>query len=525
MQRDTFIGALQRRWWVVVVAVVLGGIAGALPSPRKAADSASTYSATHTLLISSTDPSGQITSDTISESQIVLLTTVGEVPKAVAKELGQSNAASLAAQIQVNLDQTSNSLSITTTQAAPELAVKIADAFADQLTTYLATRQDDLREQRLSAANDRLTSLQTQIQTLSRDAAASPSDKVIQAKLDAASSRYSTVFAEADALQSEPKIISLVTLQAAEAVPVKQQGLRAPGSRTSRGLFLALIGGLVGLAVVVALNLFDRRIRQRAQAEAILGVPVQMTIPVANRPTDRGLSVRRDRHDPISDAYRAMRSVLALAHNDRADKTKAPVTLVLSSGPADGKTTASLNIAAAFVEAGSRTVAVNTDFRRPALSRAAEVVDVETSAPEALPNMPLRVSPTVAGLRVYDERLQDRDSPPGDLARKVVQITPWLKSHYDEVIIDSPPVSLAAEVLELLSVADTIVVMVRLGHTRIDAAAKTAETLRALGISNFLLAVIGGATDRGNAYYSYGYSRGFEYGPRPRSEADLYEPY
>ena len=57
----------------------------------------------------------------------------------------------------------------------------------------------------------------------------------------------------------------------------------------------------------------------------------------------------------------------------------------------------------------------------------------------------------------------------------------------------------------MLPHADTIVVVVRLGHTRIDSAAKTAETLRALGITQFLLVVIGGATDRRSTYYGYYY--------------------
>ncbi len=524
MERDSFAGALQRRWWVVVLTTLLGAFAGAAPVPERVADTVSSFSATHTLLLTSNDPLGVVSSDTISPSQIVLLATTGDVPKLVAEQIGYAgNPATLASQVQIDLDGGTNSLQISTNQSTPEQAVAIADGFAKILTSFLATRQDTLREQRLAASLTRLASLETQIAELSKEAITNPDDPLVKAKLDAASRRYSVVFEQFDNLQEAATTINLVTLESAQPIAIESQGLRAPGSRRSRGLFGAMAGAAIGLAAVLVLNFFDRRIRQRAQAEAILGVPVQLTIPFARKANDRGVAVRRERHDRISDTYRAMRSVLNLAHADRADLSRAPVTLVLSAGPGDGKTTASANIAAAFAEAGTRTIAINADFRRPALGKLLGVSNATGAEEDLRKDNPERVSPMVRGLRLHDERLVDRDSTPGDLARKTVQMLPSFTRKFDAVVIDTPPVSLAAEVLELLPHADTIVVMVRLGHTRIDAAAKTAETLRALGITNFLLVVIGGATDRGFNYYGYGYGRSYNQGaPRGgRPEREL----
>jgi Mrp family chromosome partitioning ATPase len=176
---------------------------------------------------------------------------------------------------------------------------------------------------------------------------------------------------------------------------------------------------------------------------------------------------------------------------------------VLSAGSGDGKTTATGNLAAAFVESGSRTVAVNADFRRPTLAALLEADNLAGVAPEALPDMPLVVSGSVTGLRVYDECLPNDDASPSELARKVVRTMPWLTSHYEDVVVDSAPVASAAEILELLPVADNIIVIVRLGHTRIESAVRTAETLRALGVEDFMLVVIGGG-GRGDDAYEYG---------------------
>ena len=519
MERDTFVGALRRQWWVVVVAFVAGFAIGAIPSPKKASDGVSSYEATHTMLISSNDPSGSVVSDTLNLNEIQLLSTAGQVPKKVAARLSEPNAALLVSQIQANLDGSSNSFTISARAPTADRAELIADTFAEELSKFVVTRQDEVREQRLTAATERLDALQIDVRDLSAQIARNPDDRIIQAKLDAATRRYSTVFEEFDTLQGQPRTISLVTLESAEAVPVNQRGLQAPRSRVTRGLFLGVVGAVLGLGLVLLLGVLDPRIRRREQAESILGVRAQLTIPSSVRIGERLVSVRRDRHDPVADSYRALRSVLSLANGDRPDRSIAPITLVLSAGSGDGKTTATANLAAAYTETGARTVAVNTDFRRPSLAGLLAAGD--NPAPEALPDMPLVLSNSVAGLRVYDERLTDAAASPSELARKVVRTLPWLTTNYEEVVIDSAPVAMAAEILELLPVADTIVVFVRLGHTKIEAAARTAETLRALGVKDYLLVVIGGPGRHDDAYYygSTGEAAAFDRGRGLAGEA------
>lgn len=504
--RDSFVGALRRQWWIVVAAFVLGLVIGAVPTPKKANVSSTVYDATNTMVLSSNDPSGSIVSDTINVNEISLLAVAGQVPKNVAARLGEPNSALLVTQVHSELDGSTNAFTYTARDRSAERAVLIADTFAEELAKYITTRQDEVREQRLTAAEERMAVLQQDVQTYSKQLVTHPDDRIIQAKLDAATRRYSNVFEEYDTLQGQPRTISLVSLETAEAVPVNSSaGFRAPRSRLARGLFLGLAGAVIGAGLVLLLNLLDPRIRRRSQAEAILGTRAQLSIPTSTRVGERLLAVRRDRNDPIANAYRALRSIISLSNSDREDLSTAPLTLILSSGSGDGKTTGTANLAAAFIETGARTVAVNTDFRRPALAATLSATDLSAVAPEALPNLPLVVSASVPGLRVYDERLQDDDASPSELARKVVRTLPWLRANFEEIVVDSAPVAVAAEILELLPAADTIVVVVRLGHTRIEAATRTAETLRALGVTDFLLVVVGGQSRHDDAYY-YGSS-------------------
>lgn len=501
MQRDSFLGALKRRWWVVAAAFLIGLVAGAAPSPDKARDAAEAYAATHTLLLTSNDPSGAIISDTLNLAEIELYASAGEVPRRVATKLGIANAAQLALQVSTSLDGSNGSLTISTRQSTAERAEDIVDSFAKELSDFISVRQDEVREQRLNAATSRVVELKSKVTELAAKLAQSPTDPLVQAELDAATRQYGAAFETSELLSGEPRTISLVTLQPAEAVAVQAEGFQAPRSRTSRGLLLGVVGAILGGGLVLVLNLVDPRIRRRSQAEAIFGTRAQLTIPVSMRIGERIIWVRRDRNDAIGNAYRALRSVLALAHHDRDDTTRAPVTLVLSSGPGDGKTTATVNLAAAFAETGARTVAVNTDFRRPSLSGALEALGGAAHASEAPVRMPIVISRAVPELRVYDERSVDTEAVPGELARRVTRNLANLTEMYDEVLLDSPPISLAAEVFEFLPLADSIVVLVRLGHTRLETATKAAETLRALGIDDFLLVIVGGGSQEDGAYY------------------------
>lgn len=507
MERDSFFGALRRQWWIVIAAFAVGLVVGAIPTPKSSTDRGSLYEATHTMIISSNDPTGSISSDTINITELQLLATAGNVPKAVAARLGVSNAALLAAQLQVAVDGGSNSITFTTRSLSAKQAEEIVDAFADELSTFITVRQDELREQRLTASSLRLEELQTSVRELSAQLLANPGDRIIQAKLDAATRRYSTVFEEYDTLQGQPRIISLVTLESGEAIPVAAGGFRAPRSRLSRGLLLGVAGAVVGLGVVLLLSLLDPRVRRRAQAEAILGVRSQVSIPAVPSSGQRLLAVRRDRHDPVADAYRALRSIVTLANQDRHDTTVGAVTLVVSAGSGDGKTTVTTNLVAAFLETGARTVAVNTDFRRPQLAAALGATNLDASAPEAPAGMPIVLSGDVPGMRVYDERLGDDLASPSELVRKVRQSVPWLASTFEQIVIDSPPIAHAAEGLEMLRSSDTVVVVVRLGHTRVDELKRSAETAQALAVTNLLLVTIGGRTRFDEAYY-YGSASG-----------------
>src|SRR5829696_4413204 len=116
MENTTALGALRRRWWIVVILGVVGAVLGALPGESSVEEQATTFSATHTLLVNNTQ-SLAFGNAAISPNQVTLLATTGEVPARVAEAIDYTgNPAQLASQVVAVFDQATGALTFSSTQ-------------------------------------------------------------------------------------------------------------------------------------------------------------------------------------------------------------------------------------------------------------------------------------------------------------------------------------------------------------------------------------------------------------------------
>jgi tyrosine-protein kinase Etk/Wzc len=179
-----------------------------------------------------------------------------------------------------------------------------------------------------------------------------------------------------------------------------------------------------------------------------------------------------------------------------------------------------------MAETGQRVVAVNTDFRKPQLGRRLggstqplgfSLDEVQTVEVTSL------LRPTgFRGVALLD---LDRTGTPDELARATASVMPRLTIEADNVVIDTSPMAVTSEVLELVPVADLIVVVVRLDRTDVADLERTLGTLRELSSVPMVLVVVGERyafnyyRRRGYGYRygrRYGYGYGYGYGSRSR---------
>ena len=504
--------AIKRLWPIIVIATLLGAAAAFFATPAQVAPIIRSYRATTTMLVSN----GSNTIGTISFNQVPLFATTGEVPANVAAIVKWSGApAALAAQMQAAVDANTGTFTISTQQTSPSRAVELSNTFADELVKYLAQKQDEVLGGRLAASLKRLDELKKQASALNASSVQNPDDEVIKAQRDAAVRQYGAQYEQYQSLNDSLTAgLGLTTLQRAQPVEIQTGGFKAPQSRAARVPLAALVGTVLGLGLVLLMERFDGRVRDRRKAEQLMGAPVIAELATLGR-RHRGteLCVTPSNQTGAAESFRTLRTAVAfLVETENSDKeSQTPVIVVSSPSPGDGKTTTAANLAAAFAETCQRVVVVNADFRHPRIGK----FFVDGTQPDLLTNLESfeGVGPehflrrtTNPSIRMVD--LASLNAPPGELTRATTRIVAGLRPWVDVIIIDTPPLAVTAEALEFMHLASLALVIGRVGRTRVRSAQRAGELMVFAGATTISVALTDtGSPTRGRGqYYKYSYS-------------------
>lgn len=519
MEPIEYVRTLVRRWPIIAVAAFIGALFAFFGTEAKPTPIESTFTATHTLLVNSTQyVSTQTQIGTITFAQVPIFATVGEVPRLVAEKMKFTGPpAALAAQVRVNIDTQTGTLTFASTSTDPDRAVQIADGFADTTVSYLSQRQEQLRQDRLSTALERIGSLENEVKELDKkvatDSLADDVNSITRAQRDAAVREYSVAYEAYRGLsENQQQDISLTTLERAQPVQNSTGGFTAPRTRSSRVPIAAALGALLGAGLALLVERLDSRLRDRRRSEQSFGMPVISELPTLRR-NDRGrhLLVGAQQHSPVAESFRSLRTsvtFLLTGGEPGRDDRQLGIIVVTSPSPAEGKTTTAANLAAAFAETGREVIAVNADFRRPALG-AVLISGQRTQLPAGLsglgrvPAHRYLIDTDTPGLSLLD--LSPLGASAGDLTRATVTLLRTLRSAADVIIVDTPPLAVTTEALEFAPIAEVLLLVGRLGRTNSDAAQRAGELSRFAGVPHLaaVLTDVGMTRTKRTRYYEY----------------------
>ncbi len=254
---------------------------------------------------------------------------------------------------------------------------------------------------------------------------------------------------------------------------------------------LGLLAGLVmGISGVVLGEAWDDRIHDSIHATRTTGMNVIVEIP--------RLSARRLRAlvggepttgDPkVDDArfrYREAAWVIAtelgldprIDAEDRqaaerdAGPRRAPMVLVTSTSPSEGKTTSTAAIADALAFLGFKVLAVDGDYHHRSLRKLLRPIPsfVDPEAPAE--------TRTERVWHMDDPSSADRKATSSAIVARLVRRADAQREHFDVILLDTPPVLSTTDAIEYLQYADAAVLIVRLDQSLAQACEHTANTI------------------------------------------------
>ncbi|MQW78082.1 polysaccharide biosynthesis tyrosine autokinase [Nocardioides sp. dk4132] len=276
-----------------------------------------------------------------------------------------------------------------------------------------------------------------------------------------------------------------------------------------RNLGLGLVLGLLlGVGLALLRELLDTTVKDPAEATTLTTAPMLGSIAYDAAARAEPLITSLPTTAPRAEAFRVIRTNLQFLEVDHAEK----VVVVTSALPNEGKTSTSLNLALSLAQAGKKTLLIEGDLRRPKASAALgldHAVGVTTvlvgkvSLEEAIqkhPGTDLSVLSAGAIPPNPAELLQ---------SQAMTELLAKIRSEFEVVIIDAPPLLPVTDAALLASHADGALLVVRYGSTTRDQLAQSVERLASVDAKALGLVMNMVPSRRRGSSYGYGYGYGY----------------
>jgi succinoglycan biosynthesis transport protein ExoP len=276
---------------------------------------------------------------------------------------------------------------------------------------------------------------------------------------------------------------------------------RAISPNKTANLSLALLaGGFLGIALSFFFEYLDSRIKQPEEIKTRLGLPFLGFVPMfspkeTTGPPLLGNGMPRE----FSESFRGIRTNILFSSADSGSKS----VVITSTGPGEGKSVVSANIAMSLALAGQRVLLIDGDLRRPKIH---ELFGIGLEP--GLSNMMVgdaKASEVVRKTLTPNLWLMSAGKNPPNPAellgsRRFKDFLNSLSEHFDWVIIDSPPVMAVTDASVIAHSATGVIFVVGAEMTNQDAARTALEHLDAVK-ARYIGGILNRVDVRRNAYY------------------------
>ena len=289
-----------------------------------------------------------------------------------------------------------------------------------------------------------------------------------------------------------------------------------------KGSIILLIALLLGLAipsgVLYIINFFRYRIEGHDDVANLTKLPIIADIVVASdtAKSRADIVVHENQNNQMEEIFRSMRTNVQFML-----KPGQNVILFTSSTSGEGKTFTAANLAVSFALLGKKVILIGLDIRKPRLAELFKINNYTSGITRLLTmNNPAwdSISSQILPSEVNDhlDLLMAGPIPPNpaELVSRpsLEQVITQIKQHYDYVLIDTAPVGLVTDTLQIAKLADICIYMCRADYTPKVSFNLINNLAEEKKLPNLCIAINGIDLSEKKYGYYYGYGKYGKYG-------------
>ncbi len=327
----------------------------------------------------------------------------------------------------------------------------------------------------------------------------------IKRKYDLNDNIYNTFLSK----KSEADIVRASNLSDIHFIdPAKDTGGGLIGPKTSVNYILAFfLGFLVPLLFVFGIFFVNDSIQNTDDIAKLTKLPLIGI--VGKKQNESNLSVYEKPKSALSESFRAIRSSLQFLYK-KQHVEGAKTLMVTSSISGEGKTFCSINIATVFALSEKKTIIIGLDLRKPKIFEDFKISN-ESGAVNYLIGQKKLEDIIQQTAIPYLDVITSGPVPPNPseliMSDAMSEMLAELKLKYDYIILDTPPVGLVADALELANFSDVILYIVRQNFTK-KGMITLLNSRNKRGELNNVSIILNSFESKAKYGYGYGYNYG-----------------
>lgn len=285
---------------------------------------------------------------------------------------------------------------------------------------------------------------------------------------------------------------------------------------------IMLIALLLGIAIpsliLFIIQFFRYKIEGHDDVAKLTKLPILADVAIASDTikTKADIVVHKNQNNQMEEIFRSMRTNLQFML-----KEGQKIILFTSSTSGEGKTFNAANLAVSFALLGKKAILVGLDIRKPRLAELFEIEDHQHGI------TPLLIKETITWEQIHSQILPSGidnnldlllsgpipPNPSELVARKSLdKIIDILKEQYDYILIDTAPVGLVTDTLQIGRVADVTIYMCRADYTAKESFNLINSLSEENKMPNMAIVINGIDMSRKKYGYYYGYGKYGKYG-------------